>query len=71
MGSNRRSTEGRRIFGNFGGPGTYFGDPGPHLEDFAEYYDFGNVLGAKTQSILEVILQAVTHFLVLRFLCLF
>ena len=30
--------------------------------------DFGNVLGAKVQSILGVILQAVTHFLVLRFL---
>ena len=35
------------IFGNFGGPGTYFGDPGPHLEDFMDYCDFGSVLGAK------------------------
>ena len=59
------------FFGNFGGPGTYFGDPGPHLEDFRDYCDFGSAFSAKVESILGVILQAVTHFLVLRFLCFF
>ena len=36
------------IFGNVGGPGTYFGDPGPHFEDFRDYCDFGSVLATKT-----------------------
>ena len=47
------------------------GDPGPHFEDFRDYCDFGSVLAATVQSILEVKMQAVTHFLVLRFLCFF
>ena len=49
------------FFCNFGGPGTHFRD----------YCDFGSVLTAKNQSILEVILQAATHFLVLRFFMFF
>ena len=59
------------IFGNFGGPGTYFGDLGPHFEDFRDYCDFTSAFSAKKESIFEVTLQAVTHFLVLRFLCFF
>ena len=59
------------IFGNFGGPGAHFGGPGPHFEDFLDYCDFGSAFSTKVESILEVKMQTVTYFWVLRFLCVF
>ena len=35
------------ILGCFEEPGTHFGDPGPHFEDFFDFCDFEDTSGAK------------------------
>ena len=47
----------------FRGPGAHFGDPGPHFEDFFDFFDFEDTLCAKEYLIFEVKMRSLIHFL--------